>query len=294
MRHSSKIIDHRLARDIKTRIKDEIGDWITVSIGIAPNRFLAKTASNLHKPDGLDEINFTNHVAVYSRLSLTDLCGIKSGNALRLNQAGIYTVSDFYQSSVGQLKSAFHSVNGLYWYLRLRGYADSDVDFDRRSFGNSYALPRPLTSPEQLSPILHQLTQKTGVRLRAGGFSAGGIHLGLMFRDRNFWHRGQKLPRFIFDSRDIYREAFRILLSCPYLPADRHGRSPIREISISCFNLTKKSTQLELFDDILKKCQLVTALDGINQKWGSTTITTAPTLDLSDPILDRIAFGSLA
>src|SRR3970040_2084529 len=66
-----------LAREIKTRIKREVGDWLSVSVGIAPNRFLAKTGASLHKPDGLDEINKGNFLDIYSKLALTDLCGKK-------------------------------------------------------------------------------------------------------------------------------------------------------------------------------------------------------------------------
>jgi len=85
-----------VGKEIKERIKKEIGDWLTVSVGIGPNRFLAKTACGLHKPDGLDEINKDNFKEIYSGLMLTDLCGIKKKNAIRLNNCGIFTVLDFY------------------------------------------------------------------------------------------------------------------------------------------------------------------------------------------------------
>ena len=85
-----------IAREIKKRIRDEIGEYLTVSCGIAPNRFLAKTAASLHKPDGLDMIDKTNFRKIYSNLKLTDLCGIKVRNAIRLANFGIFTVSEFY------------------------------------------------------------------------------------------------------------------------------------------------------------------------------------------------------
>ncbi|MFQ5844024.1 MAG: PQQ-binding-like beta-propeller repeat protein, partial [Planctomycetota bacterium] len=66
-------------------IRREIGEWMSVSIGIAPNRFLAKLAANLHKPDGLDEINATNLRAVLATMKLTDLFGIKQRNEARLS-----------------------------------------------------------------------------------------------------------------------------------------------------------------------------------------------------------------
>ncbi|MFH1648871.1 MAG: DNA polymerase IV, partial [Patescibacteria group bacterium] len=69
-----------VGKEIKKRIKNEVGEWITVSVGVGPNRFLAKTASGLNRPDGLDEINENNHVEVFRSLKLTDLCGIAERN----------------------------------------------------------------------------------------------------------------------------------------------------------------------------------------------------------------------
>ena len=221
-----------IAKELKTRIKREVGDAITVSIGIAPNRFLAKVAAGLSKPDGLDEINKDNFEKVYSGLKLTDLCGIKTRSALRLNSVGIYTVSDFYKVGVWQLKAAFQSVLGYYWFVRLRGWEIDAVEFGRRSYGNSYALPKPLVTPEELSPILSKLVTKTGARLRHAGYKARGVHLSILYRDWSHWHKAKSLSKTLFDSRDIYRAAFKILLMSPY-------RKPVRELAVSVFGLLK-------------------------------------------------------
>ncbi len=91
-----------LGKEIKKRIKEEIGEWLRVSIGVGPNRFLAKQASNLNKPDGLDEINFRNYKKVYEKWILKDLCGIDKGLTIRLSMVGICTVMDFWKL-VGKL-----------------------------------------------------------------------------------------------------------------------------------------------------------------------------------------------
>ena len=134
---------HQIAKEIKQRIKNEIGEWLTVSVGIAPNRFLAKQASSLRKPDGLDEINKSNYLETYSKMAITDLSGIKTRNAARLAYADIYNVIDFYKADIRTLKRAFSSINGYYWYLRLRGWEIDDFESGRKSYGNSYALPKP-------------------------------------------------------------------------------------------------------------------------------------------------------
>ncbi len=86
--------------EIKREIKNQIGDYLTVSVGIAPSSYLAKVASNLKKPDGLEEINSQNFLEVYSKLDLTDLTGISTKTATRLNMVGIETVTDLYLSDV--------------------------------------------------------------------------------------------------------------------------------------------------------------------------------------------------
>lgn len=275
------------AKEIKQRIKSQIGEWLTISVGIGPNRFLAKTAASLHKPDGLDEINKDNFLEIYSKLNLTDLCGIKARNTARLNMVGIYSVLDFYNSPIGKLKAAFHAITGYYWYLRLHGWEIDSVEFTRKSFGNSYALPQPLVTPEELSPILQKLVEKTGLRLRSAGYIAQGVHLSIVYRDQTWWHHGHTLPNPIFTSQDIYKNAFRVLLSSPY-------QRPVRELAVSCFNLKKKKfMQQDLFGEIDKKVGLAQAQDKINQKWGSFTLTPARMLGTQNLIPDRIAFGGI-
>ncbi len=279
--------------EIKRRIKKEIGEWLTVSIGIAPNRFLAKLASGIHKPDGLDEINKDNFLKVYSGLKLTDLPYIKMRNAARLNSLGIHTIIDFYNAPLWRLKAAFESINGYYWYLRLRGFEIDDVIFGRRSYGNSYALPKPLVTVEELSPILAKLVTKMSTRLRHAGYKARGVHVAIAYRDGSFWHKGVTQDKLIFDTRDIYKKAFKILCSCPYLKPACAGR-PVREIAVSSFNLMKHSLcQLELFEDVAKKESLVNSIDKINDRWGDFVITPGRMLGTKDSVPDRIAFGGV-
>lgn len=281
--HPLKIV----AQEIKMRIKEEIGEWLTVSIGISTNRFLAKLASNLHKPDGLDEINKNNFLEVYSRLKLTDLPYIKTRNAFRLNSMGIYTVQNFYNAPLWKLKAAFQSINGYYWYERLRGWEVDGGIFGRRSYGNSYALPRPLTSPEELSPILTKLVTKTGARLRNAGYKAKGVHIAVSFRDGSFWHKGVGFEKELFDSRDIYKKAFRILYECPY-------RKPVRELAVSVFNLMdRKDLQLELFEDTEERERLTVSMDKVNTRWGDFVVTPARMYLAKNAVPDRIAFGGV-
>jgi DNA polymerase-4 len=285
---SFKLGMFKIGQLIKSKIKSEIGDWLTVSIGIGPNRFLAKQAAGLHKPDGLDEINFQNYHDIYSHLKLTDLTGIKKAIASRLNNSGIFSVLDFYNSTIYDLRSAFHSINGYYWYLRLHGWEIDDVEFKRQSFGNMFSLPKPLTTPEELSPLLHKLIEKCSFRLRSAGFTARGVHVSLLYRDHSFWHHGGISHHLLSDPRDVYRHAFRILSSSPY-------QKPVANLSVTLFDLLKvNSLQLNLFSNLIKQDNLVKAMDKINQTYGQFVITPAMMLSAKNLVPDRISFGGIS
>ena len=276
-----------IADEIKFRIREEIGEWMSVSVGISTNRFLAKLASSFHKPDGLDEINKSNYLKVYSDLKLTDLSGIKTRNAIRLNMMGIFNVMDFYNSPLWKLKASFKSINSYYWFLRLRGWKIDNFETSRKSYGNSYALPKPFKDLNELSPILMKLVEKMSSRLRKVNLKTQGIHLAVYYRDGSFWHKGVKTSRVLFDTRDIYKEILR-LMAFSYL-----GK-PVKEVFVSCFNLVRnESSQLEIFEDVLKKEKISKSIDEINNRWGQFVVYSAKMVNTKSYVPDRIAFGGV-
>lgn len=273
------------ALEIKEDIKKEVGEYITVSIGISTNRYLSKIASNLQKPDGLIEINQENYKNIYSRLSLMDLTGIKKGNSTRLNLYDIKTVTEFYNAPVWKLKLAFGGIGGLYWFTRLHGFEVDEFKSIRKTYGNSYA-PPPNKAHLKLE-ILSKLCQKTGSRLRKDGLIANGVHLAISYRDGSYWHKGMKLQSRIFESGDIYKEILNLLKLSP-------SKEIPRVIAINVFGLeSDKNLQLNIFTDEVRKNYLARAMDEINNKWGMYTIRPARMLNDSTIVQDRIAFHQL-
>jgi DNA polymerase IV len=273
-----------VAGEIKKRIVDEIGNWITVSVGIGPNRFLAKTGAGLTKPDGLDEINFKNFLGVYKKLGLRDLCGISFANEKRLNRVGVYDVVDFYQASPEKLREAFRSVLADWWFLRLRGWEVDEVESERKSFGNSYSLPKPLSKPDDLAPILQKLVFKTGAKMRKSGFAGRGIYLLVIYRDKTYSRKSVTFSEKFFESGDIYKKAFEILSG--------FCLKPVYKLAVSCFSLEKMDKiQMEVFSDTEKKLNLVKAVDRVNRRWGDFCLTPGLMMDTGKVAVDRISFG---
>ena len=111
--------------------------------------------------------------------------------------------------------------------------------------------------------------------------------MGMSFKDRSFWHKGQKLSRVIFDSRDIFKEAARVLSYCSEI-------KPVHTLSVSCFGLMQsKLTQMDLFEDVEKKERLTRAQDDINNTWGAFTLFPTRMLVARDRVPDRISFGGV-
>jgi DNA polymerase-4 len=102
-----------IGREIKRRFRNEIGEWMVCSIGISTNRFLAKLAASLQKPDGLTTIDHTNVLSVYQAVSLLDLNGINTWYQAPLNAYGIFTPMEFFAASLDTLKKqVFQSILG--------------------------------------------------------------------------------------------------------------------------------------------------------------------------------------
>lgn len=273
--------------EIKRRIKSEIGEWLLCNIGISTNRFLAKLAASLHKPNGLDVITFNNLIETYQKTKLTDFCGINTHYEARLNANGIFTPIDFLNASLQTLqKQVFKSINGYNWYLRLRGWEVDAADFGRKSYGQSYALPKPTDDPNELSKLLMKLCEKMGRRLRRAGYFTQGIHVSVFYNDDTHWHKAMRLPQPVFSTPDLFLKA-KIVLN--YQPEKRR----IANLAVSCYDLLKYSfDQPALFgNESLRKKKLVEAVDRLNDKYGEYIITPALMLGLRDKVIDRIAFG---
>ncbi len=278
-----------IGNEIKQRMKKEIGEWIWCSIGIGPNRFLAKLGAGLKKPDGMVVITHENLRSVYEKIKLKDLHGINTKNEARLNTNSIFTPLQFLEASENTLRAqVFQGITGYYWYLRLRGWEIDAIDWDRKSFGQEYSLGKQTDDPAEISRILMKLCEKMGRRLRSAGSAAQGIHVACLYKDMTHWHRGKKVEQQLYTTPELYRKAQWLLNQQP-------ERKVIRKLAVSCFDLmASKTPQMELFDVAVdKRRQVSDAMDKINDRYGEFVITPAIMLGMNDLVLDRIAFGNV-
>ena len=275
-----------IGRQIKRRFREEIGEWMRCSIGVSTNRFLAKLAASLKKPDGFEIIDHSNVLSVYEQIKLLDLSGINTRYQARLNAQGIFTPVEFYNAPLPLLKNqVFKSINGYYWYLRLRGWEIDAVDFKRKSFGNMYALGKQTRDPRELARLLMKLCEKTGRRLRRAGFSARGVHVACVYTDLSWWHQGRKFDVPAYTTSEIYVKALRLLNAS-------ECAKTVRNLAVSVYELIPSTDeQLGLFSS--PSHRVSEAMDRINDRWGEFVVTPALMMGMDDVILDRISFGGM-
>lgn len=220
-------------------------------------------------------------------MRLSDIHGIKIGNIGRLNTVNIYTPLQFYNADPYILRQAFEGITGIYWHKRLHGFEIDNVEFSRKSYGNSYALYKITDDINELSKILCKLVEKMGRRLRRAGYTAHGIHLSCLLSDYSYFHEGHKTQKPLYTNTELYKEAVKILLKKP------KGRA-VRILAVSSYLLTKNLfNQLSFFEDELKKRKLTQAIDTLNDKYGDFVVTSAQMMGLNNKVLDRIAFGGI-
>lgn len=274
---------------IKEDIKQALGEYVTVNIGIAPNRFWAKIAAGLHKPDGLDVITHENIRDIYSQLDLLDLPGINHRYKGRLTLARIFTPLDFLDTPFYKLKhEVFQSVVGYYWYLRLRGYEIDSEKFKVRSFGNDYAVGEKTDDPEKVARLLMKLCEKTGRRLRKHDYQAQGISLWLSFENGEWWGKTHRTKAFLYSTQDIYLHAVRLMRMVQF-PAR------VTHINLSVFDvLPIYPWQLGLFDETrFDSRALAQATDAMNNRYGEFTVVPATMANMENVIIKRVPFGSV-
>lgn len=276
-----------IGMEIKHRLKTEIGIAMRCNIGIGTNRFLAKTAAGLHKPDGLDVIDHQNLREVFSKMALQDLNGIARRNENRLNSVGIFTPLEFLDADPVVLqKVVFKSICGLKWHQRLRGWEVDDVEYDIKSCGRQYVLESPRLNRQQILQRLHHLCESVGAKLRSQKKCARGVSVHARTYDRQGWHQKVLAPLPFFSDAAIWQLASKAFMSAP--------AKNIREISITCYHLhDDMGDQLSLFGDELVRTQQTTwAIDEINQRWGERTIHSADTLGTDFYVKQKVPFGS--
>lgn len=275
-----------IGQEIKQRLTSEIGCAMRCNVGISTNRFLAKTAAGLNKPDGLNEIRSHNIQEVFSRLELTDLTGIAGRMERRLNAVGIYTPLQLLDASPVTLeKMVYKSICGLEWHQRLRGWEVDKRDFPLRSAGRQYVLERFDLTHGQILQRLHHLCESVGQKIRTQDKQARGVAVYARSRSIGYWHARHMASLPFFSNQAIYAIASQLFDTAP---------EDIKEIGVTCYELSDAGdTQLSLFgDELARTHRVVDVIDDINHRYGDRTIHSANTLDTGIYMKQKIPFGS--
>lgn len=287
VRDGQSLID--VGYQIKEDIKKSLGDYVTVNVGIAPNRFWAKVAAGMDKPDGLTVIRGEDFHNVLGQLDLIDLPGINYRYKARLNLEGIFTPLDFIEAPEWLLKGpVFKSIVGHYWYLRLRGHEIDAERFPIRSFGNDFAIREWTYDKEQISKYIMKLAEKTGRRMRHHDFQAHGVYLGLAFDNGKWWGQGRKSEAPIYSTQEIYLKLMRLFKSIDFPARCTH-------VNIAVINICPATpVQLRLFDPPDRTFKsLAEAADKINDTYGEFTVYPAKMANMEHVIIKRVPFGSV-
>ncbi|MBX4188890.1 hypothetical protein KW792_02210 [Candidatus Saccharibacteria bacterium] len=276
-----------IGHEIKQRLRDEVGCWMKCNVGIAPNRFLAKTAAGLHKPDGLDVITHKNLRQTLAGMELTDLTGIAERNQARLNAASIYTPLQFLDAPAAVLsRKVFHSVCGDDWYRRLRGWEVDDAEHDTKTVGRQFVMDEWQPSEEVLRSRLSHLAETTARKLRYNKMAARGVHLYLGYASGDGWYERRMFKTPAYTGEEIHR---RLLVLFNNRPRDDW----VRMMATSCYKLKPAATnQMSLLEEVNREVWLTEAVDDINKLYGEFTVTYASSLAAKGRIKQKIPFGS--
>jgi len=258
-----------IARHIKARIAKETG--LTCSIGIASNKFLAKIASDMHKPDGLTILSTDEVDSFLSRLPVEKLSGVGKRTLEGLRHYGIKTVGDLKGFNKERLLKGFGKF-GLRLYQLARGIDDSPVVPFRevKSISSEETLQSDTDDLTRLKSLVASHADNVACRLRKGGFKARTITLKIKLDDFSEMSRSLTISQSTDNSKIISDSAVKLLLNYPL-------RRKVRLIGVAVSNLavTKEEAQSSLFALRVKEekeRRTDEAVDEIRRRFGGRVI----------------------
>lgn len=255
----------KIGRLIKQRISDEVG--LTASVGLAANKFLAKLASDLEKPDGFVVIKPGQAQALLADLPIGRLWGVGKVSEAAFQRCGIHKVRDLLAVPRAQLISRFGDHTEHLLALAV-GHDERAVipTHDAKSIGNEITFAEDIADADQLRDIVDHLCEKVGHRLRESGFLARTVTLKARYSDFQTPTRSSTLNE-TTDSSVIIRDTARHLLTDKL---GRRGRA-LRLVGITAGNLSRPGpAQGDLFADPVRERdkKLDRVLDNVQGRFG--------------------------
>ncbi|AWB44169.1 DNA polymerase IV [Paenibacillus sp. CAA11] len=270
-----------IAQEIQSRIADELG--LPCSIGIAPNKLLAKMASDMKKPNGITVLRIRDVPQLLWNKPCSDLFGIGRKTAEKLKKLRIYTIGQLAAADERFLVERFGIVGS--WMKRAaNGLDESPVREERdknKSVGHTTTLPHDITTLDEAQKVLLNLSDQVARRLRRQSLMAQTVQITIRTPDMKTITRSQTLGNVTETAADIYHEACEL-----YRRHWTEGR-PVRLLGVTLQNLVAKeeaALQLDLFDyqNQPKKEQLTKVMDELRDKFGEGAMLTAGMLS-DDP-----------
>ena len=259
-----------IAQSIKNQIQE--GEQLTCSIGVAPNKLLAKLGSRLKKPDGLVVIRKEDVEERLRDLPVSKLHGIGPKLGEALNSIGIFTCGQLGKFPVSFLSKRFGVIGERLHEMGL-GMDDSpvvpfDEGEDAKSISHSITLEEDTSDPNILRKVLLQLSERVSRRMRKERFYGKRIAITVRYSDFFTFSKQKTLSQWINSGNEIFQRALEIFEAIPH-------PKPIRLLGVGVSQLKKEWCQLDLFEKRDKKDSLLKAMDRVNERFGDWTLTWA-------------------
>ena len=257
------------AETIRQNIRDSIG--LPVSIGIGPNKLVAKVCTEYAKPDGIFQIEQIGAERFFAPQPVRNLPGIGPKAEKALNNLKIFTLGELAMAPDGLLRRALGPNRAGHIKSRAKGIDNTPLQEPGRakSMSAETTFDEDISSQSEMEVALKKLIDRVGTRLRKSGNVARGVSIKLRFRDFATITRQHTLTTPSDGDQTIYQTAQALLLT-----AMRERNESIRLIGISVTGLDQRATQLSLLDSHSKTdSDTSLALDAIRERFGFESIS---------------------